>query len=560
MSRDARRGPPWLALVGLTAIWALLYLPHLGTPELDDEEGRRFLPARTMLATGDQVLPAIFERPYLAKPPLHYWLIEVCSLPGGAVTTWSTRLPSALATLGVALALFVLARRHLEPDLASGERRGPDGLGAPAGPGPSPGDIRAPGAAACSALAWLVTPLAIEKGTLGELEAPLALCVTLALAALFAARAGGRGALAWGGLALGAAVLLKGPAAWVFLGAAAAGAVALEPARTRSALGAALTLLAISAAVGGAWLALLLQRLGWDELQATWSSQLVGARHGLGDYLGERWTYAQRAFAGLLPGSLLAFAFVRRAAGRRGPLPPLVRFALATAAGAALFFLVYPRSRARYLYPAAPWLALVAGYVLARGIAAPRTERLARVARATAIVGGAAGALAGVACLADRLGLDVAPPDLDPLGVALAAGMVAAGAAAVALARRARTAPALAAAFCALAGARLVHATQVVPHDARQPGNTELAVQIEAALPAGTPVFTARWGEFNLLAHLPRRVIYTDDPARAVGPGEPLLYAIRPGEKPPAGVAGWVSLGTWPLEKGRTMHAVRGPG
>jgi 4-amino-4-deoxy-L-arabinose transferase-like glycosyltransferase len=553
MSTD-RAPRAWLPLACLTALWALLFLPHLGTTELRVEEGRRFLPARAMFTSGDQVLPTIFERPYLAKPPLHYWAIELCSLPGGAVTRWSTRLPSALATLGVAVALFLLADRALS-------RR----------------------AATCAALTWFATPLAVEKGTLGELEAPLALFVTLALWGLFAARFAStaerrRSALWLGGAALGCAVLTKGPAAWVFVGAAALGSLALDRRSWRAILGPALAMVAISAAIAGVWVALLVQRLGWAELQATWSQQMVGGRRGLFALLESRATYVARAAGGLLPGALLAFAllprFRRRAPGERGsapaPLPPLVRFALATALGAAAFFLLYPRSEARYVLPAAPWVALIGGYVLARGIDCPgagadglRTS-YGRAWRWSAFAVGAAGAVAGVACLvaglANRGVAGLAPLRLDSLGVALALALAASGAAALAFSRAGRAAPALLAAFGVLAGVRGIHATQVIPRDALRAslsGNAPLAAEIDAALPPGKPLYTAWWGGFNALALLPRRVIFTAAPEE-LAPDSVLLFATRADTPAPTGVERWPRVGQWTLS-GWTLVAVERP-
>jgi len=545
-SRPAPRPGRARHLVWLTALWALLFLPHLGTPELHLEEGRRFLPARAMLATGDHVLPTIFERPYLSKPPLHYWAIELCSLPGGEVTTLTTRLPSALATLGVALLVFLLADRHLS-------RR----------------------AGICAALSWFVTPLAVEKAILGEIEAPLTLFVALALAALFRAgrlrsaestEPGGSGGSArlvatlGGGVALGAAVLTKGPAAWVFVAAALLGALAFDSRAVRGLFVPALAMIAISAAIGGAWVLALVQHLGWDELRSVWGDQMVGGKQSVAKLLQTRASYLVGTVGGLLPGALLAFALLPRSTRRDG-MPPLVRFGLATACGAVLFFLVYPRAEARYVFPAAPLVAIVGGYVLARGIdgAAARSS-FGRAWRFAAIGVGAAGCVAGLVCLLDGFTTRIAPVGLDATAVVLLLAMAGAGASAVALARRGSAVPALLAAFGVLASVRVIHAVVVIPHDAHEArggDNAAIAAGIEAALPPGDVVHTLLWGGFNAMALVPRRVVFVES-ADDVPAGAPVLYGVRPGREIPAGVADRPRLGAWDVD-GWTLIAAGAP-
>ena len=51
-------------------VWAAIYLPRLGTLEIKIEEGRRILPAVTMLETGNYLVPQIGSEPYFRKPPL----------------------------------------------------------------------------------------------------------------------------------------------------------------------------------------------------------------------------------------------------------------------------------------------------------------------------------------------------------------------------------------------------------------------------------------------------------------------------------------------------------
>jgi 4-amino-4-deoxy-L-arabinose transferase-like glycosyltransferase len=98
-----------LACVLITLLWAGIYLPGLGSVQLEHEEPRRALPALHMLASGDWLVPRVGSEPYLRKPPLLNWAIALsCKLTGGP-SEWSVRLPSVLATLALALAIVVVS-------------------------------------------------------------------------------------------------------------------------------------------------------------------------------------------------------------------------------------------------------------------------------------------------------------------------------------------------------------------------------------------------------------------------------------------------------------------
>jgi len=75
-------------------IWAGIFLPELGTPELKGEEARRILPALTMLESGNWLVPMIGGEEYFNKPPLINWLIAAAFLLTGEHSEWAARLPS----------------------------------------------------------------------------------------------------------------------------------------------------------------------------------------------------------------------------------------------------------------------------------------------------------------------------------------------------------------------------------------------------------------------------------------------------------------------------------
>ncbi len=93
--------------------WAALFLPGLGEMELKGEEGRRILPAREMLRTGEWIVPFSEGRPYHRKPPALNWAIAGCFAATGVQNEWTARLPSVLGVLLLALACVKAGERLL---------------------------------------------------------------------------------------------------------------------------------------------------------------------------------------------------------------------------------------------------------------------------------------------------------------------------------------------------------------------------------------------------------------------------------------------------------------
>jgi 4-amino-4-deoxy-L-arabinose transferase-like glycosyltransferase len=101
----------------LTAIvlCSALYLPYLGSIEPRGEEPRRILPARTMIESGDWIVPKIGGAVYQKKPPLINWSIAAAFLVTGTRSDWAARLPSVLwLTSFVVTAALALRRRFGE--------------------------------------------------------------------------------------------------------------------------------------------------------------------------------------------------------------------------------------------------------------------------------------------------------------------------------------------------------------------------------------------------------------------------------------------------------------
>jgi 4-amino-4-deoxy-L-arabinose transferase-like glycosyltransferase len=106
---------PLRAVVVVLLVWAVIYLPALGSIAIKGEEGRRILPAIGMLKSGNYIVPEVGGNPYFRKPPLVNWLVAASFRIFGVRNEWTARLPSAVAVLAVAIAFVTLARASLGP-------------------------------------------------------------------------------------------------------------------------------------------------------------------------------------------------------------------------------------------------------------------------------------------------------------------------------------------------------------------------------------------------------------------------------------------------------------
>src|SRR6266566_8234474 len=130
------------AVATIVLVWAVIYLPALGSIAIKGEEGRRILPAIRMLETGNYIVPQVGSYPYYRKPPLVNWVVAASFKVFRMHNEWTARLPSALSVLAVAVAFVTVARTSL------GSR-----------------------GSMIAALIWMTNIGMIEKGRLIEIEA-----------------------------------------------------------------------------------------------------------------------------------------------------------------------------------------------------------------------------------------------------------------------------------------------------------------------------------------------------------------------------------------------------
>src|SRR5262245_42790599 len=177
-----------LALVVLLPA-ALLY-PSRHFRLLEPDEGRYAQIPREMLANGDSIVPTLQGLPYLDKPPLFYWTVQLSYRQFG-VSDSVARLVPALAVHLTILLVYLIGRRSL------GER-----------------------AALWGTLLLSVAPGFLGMGRLLILDGLLTLWVTLSLLAIFEAVRGARLQCGWwllSAVACGLGVLTKGPIALILL-------------------------------------------------------------------------------------------------------------------------------------------------------------------------------------------------------------------------------------------------------------------------------------------------------------------------------------------------------
>ncbi len=107
--RCVREPEFWLVF----ALAAAIYLPRITQISMRGEESRRAQVAAEILRTGDWVVPRQQGEIYLSRPPVGSWPMAALALARGELDLISVRLPTALATIGTCLAIYLYARGWL---------------------------------------------------------------------------------------------------------------------------------------------------------------------------------------------------------------------------------------------------------------------------------------------------------------------------------------------------------------------------------------------------------------------------------------------------------------
>ncbi|MDP9003940.1 MAG: glycosyltransferase family 39 protein, partial [Verrucomicrobiota bacterium] len=259
--------------------WAAIYLPGLGSLEIKGEEGRRILPAVTMIESGNYLVPQVGSEPYYRKPPLVNWLVAASFKLFGHRNEWTARLPSVLSVLAVAVAFVLVARTSLG---ANGSLIG--------------------------ALIWLANFGMIEKGRLIEIEALYVSLFGLAMICWLSWWQQRRSPwLTWTvpWVFLGLGLLAKGPLHLFFFYAVVL-AVLVGAGELRKLWHVAhLVGFLIMLGIFAAWAVPYWQEMRGSNLAETWSAQLTGRLTGDDFKLGNWLLNIPRGLAYFLPWTLL---------------------------------------------------------------------------------------------------------------------------------------------------------------------------------------------------------------------------------------------------------------
>jgi len=296
--------------------------------------------AREMLIDGQWLVTHVNGVVNSHKPPLFFWLIAIISIPLGAVTEVTARLPSVLAALGTLVLLMRLGSRWFGPRTA-----------------------------AAAGLLLTTSYMFWDKARWSQIDSLLCFLIWVALSAFEAWRSGdadGRrtGMLFWA--AAGLAVLAKGPVGLLIPLGIVVTVLAVE--RDLGALRrfAPLAGPLVFVLVTGAW-ALAVTLWGpadYSVIGALREHFVERGMHGM-HHVRPFWYYAERLplsllpWTGLLPGALvLAWRSRKDSVG--------LRFSLAAAVFVVVFFSISTEKRDLYVLPALPAIALMMAVLVAR--------------------------------------------------------------------------------------------------------------------------------------------------------------------------------------------------
>ncbi len=551
-------------LVCLLLYGALMWVWGAGRLDFHDSmESSRAVVTRGMLQSGDFVVLRLGTHPYLAKPPLFYWAAAGVSALMGGVSELSVRLVSALSAMALLLVIYLAMRPT---------------CGRPAA------------LLACVAAATM--PIVFEGATCGLVNMLLALGVAVALFGAFYMLEAERHTRAWAvlcGVGLAAGFLTKGPIVFMFFVPAVLGYLAFRhggpltdrPVRCAAYLGAATALVwlagVLGASVGPAaavlyvlpaamvlyfalgarqarthgwewliaaavcvalvapWPILAAHRLGLHVLLATLTNETYRAgleSVGTSNYA-PIWLYAVEYPPAALPYSLLVpLAFLPGyPAAVQTPRSRLLLLAKCWLVGAFLIFTFSTTARRiRYLIPAFPAVALLAGDVMARAAAGDLRDRMGRYVRRVAA--GVTYLLCAAPFALLALWLTRVP---DMRGWAAASAAVAAAGAALGVylrrVRRVPWAPLLALAIV-LVGAKMYVLIGTSAASNQKDHSRRVAASLRDHVPAGQPLYLYGLTSRSVMFYLDARTWRDGQTAAAVRGRDQVYVCMEPDALP----------------------------
>ncbi len=187
LNQNGKSLNPYL-LVGPALLAAFLFSWSIFHSDLSKREAREGVPVVNMMQGGNLWLPQIHSQQLRTKPPLFYWSGLISSKIMGEVNEVSLRIPSVLAGAGTVLLTTFMGMRLFSPLI---------------------GCLAGLIITTCWRFAYL--------GSHARIDMLFVFFITLAFVALWEYSREGKTSLKWwAGIAMGLAVLTKGPLGWVF--------------------------------------------------------------------------------------------------------------------------------------------------------------------------------------------------------------------------------------------------------------------------------------------------------------------------------------------------------
>jgi 4-amino-4-deoxy-L-arabinose transferase-like glycosyltransferase len=475
---------------------AVLFLWRLGEHDLWAPDEPYFAEgAREMVVDEKWAVPHVNGKVTTDKPPLLFWLIALFSIPLGAVTSLTARLPSALAALGTVALTMRLAFRWFGPRTA-----------------------------ALAGLVLATTLLFWQKARWSQTDALLCFLIWVALSAFEAHRAGAAsglrsGLLFW--LAAALAVLDKGPVGMLLPLGISLVILATDRGiarwRTFAPIAGPLLFLAVIAA----WMVFAAAGGGgeysvWGALREHFIERGIHGMHHRQPF----WYFAAVLPPNLLPWTALLPGALVLAWRRRGQAD---RFLLVVALFVLLFFTLSTEKRELYALPSVPAFAMMVAALIAAVCGWEETPAAARAAVgrrwvtvAQALLGGL---LAVVACAVPFAAQRVEEVSGGTTWV-LAGLLGATGVATLVCAVRARSLAAVIAPATGLAVAYLVAVTAVYPafgpRKSARPLGEKLAEVTAGSRASGVPVLAYSLGNLPEALAFYSNGVYTVETEDAV--------------------------------------------
>jgi 4-amino-4-deoxy-L-arabinose transferase-like glycosyltransferase len=318
--------------VWVTLLWAIAVLPNLSVRSFVWEEGRNAEIARDILKRGDFLEPYIYGVRWAEKPSLLPWLIAATARVTGGVDEWSARLPPMLAVLFTALLVERLTRRYARAR-----------------------------ASLFAAVSFLFCPMLLQKLTIAEPDTIITFLSFAAFMVWWRGEEAGRVA-AWRWLACGVLLavltMAKGPQPAAFFVLGVGGYLIVHHRWATPGLAVCLALPAMATIAWAAavyrdgdlpvWLTYMRLRVQFDFL----------------NYLRQQMWLIGNLWVQLLPSTILLPLFLsawrRRISG--AIVIPVIEPLILYAGLGLVVLVVWPSANARYAMPAAPAVAVLAGY------------------------------------------------------------------------------------------------------------------------------------------------------------------------------------------------------